>query len=157
MTFFIPTDDRNNLIYNASASAVSYQNFYSTTQSDIDGTEVSYEVKNSFNASYVVYDYTIQQAWQEDIDSRIYIELWQQTDVNDSSTYASLGASYRVTEKFDNQRQDNVLTGKFLVPIYAGIRKFKLRARPRDSGSYYTLHMDSSYNRYTPIIKMYIF
>ena len=155
MTFFVPSDDRNVLLYNASASVVSYQSF-TTSQVDINGTEVMYEVKNSYNANYVVYEYRMQLSWPDDLDSRAYLELWQQTDVNDSSTYASLGTSYRVSEKYDNQRQDAMLTGKFLIPIYTGSRKFKLKARARDTSSYFALHQDAALNRYTPVIKMYI-
>ena len=155
MTFFVPSDDRNILLHNLSASVVSYQSF-TTSQVDISGTEVMYEVKNSYNANYVVYEYRMQLSWPDDLDSRAYLELWQQTDINDASTYASLGTSYRVSEKYDNQRQDAMLTGKFLIPIYTGSRKFKLKARARDTSSYFTLHQDAALNRYTPVIKMYI-
>lgn len=160
MTYIKPTDERGYAFAEIPYTSASVQTIINTQQDDINGTEILYNSTSNLNfARHIVYEYMIMMFWNTThplID--ISIELWEE-DVTNSIPYASLGADYRQLEQW-NWWQQSIVFGKFLLPVYEGSRRYKLRARSKSSSENCRLHRatidaGAEIQARPPLIKMY--
>ena len=160
MTYIKSSDARNLVAHEVPYSSISSQKI-STTQVDVSGTEVQYDVVETIPfAQFVVYEYNIQMLWDlSDHSASANFELWEQTNVNDPATWSFKSDKYRICETFAYWH-NSVLAGKFLIPIYSGSRKYKIRVRSSTTSNEFRLHLattgSGTENKIRPpIIKMY--
>ena len=163
MTYFRPADERDlivhQLAYNDASLPAGGQVIVPTQQDDIVGTEVQYDSTSNINfARFIVYEYTIQLWWNTDL-SCSFLELWEQTNIADPLSWSYVGDKYRTTERF-TWWQQSVVMGQFLIPVYSGSRKYKLRVRALDASNQAALHLATTgagnpNKSFPPLIKMY--
>lgn len=123
----------------------------STSVLDVSNSEFSF-TPPSGNFTYVVYEYTIQFHHTPDNDNEFYYELQEKIG---AGSYSQLGTGYRVHESSQNVYYQSTLTGRFMIPIYAGERTYKLTIRSSTTSNEFTLHSTRAPYVYSPIYQMY--
>ena len=157
MTYLIQRDERNLVHAETIYTSISSQTVTSSAQVDVNGTEIQYDTTgHTYLARWIVYEYNIQMYWNStNADAHASFELWEKI----GSTWSSLGANYRACERFTFWH-NSVLAGKFFIPVFTGVRSYKLRARSENSSHDFRLNVATTgaglENRIRPpLIKMY--
>jgi len=125
-------------------------NFTTTnTVADITNTEMTFTPPVG-NFQYVVYQYSIQYYMGPSSWNDMYYELQEKIG---SGNYSPMGDGYRIREFNRYGSLENIISGRFLVPIYSGTRSYKLTIR----GNTYFSEFNRTYDnyKYSPIVQMY--
>ncbi len=136
MSYLIDSEVIKNYIHHVDTSFTKEE--ISTTIEYIPGTEVTYTPPA--NAQSVVYECSLQFAWDPDADSSYACTRLQYSD-NDGSSWNTIDNT-RVLDGSNSSSNDYdwlIATYNFLIPAWSGERKLRLAGRSYNSTSECTL------------------